>query len=332
MRSLVTGGGGFVGSRLATLLENKGHDVVRTVHGGASRTAGLHRGAGSTRPQPPPSRGDRLVADVTDRDALDAVVERVRPERVWHLAAQSSAARSWSDPGLTYEVNVTGTHHLLDSLRRHAPRCRVLLAASSDEYGFASPEDCPLEETSELRPVSPYAASKLAAEWVARTFVEAFGAHVVITRAFMHIGPGQPPSFAVSGWARQIALAEAGAAQPVVEVGNLELKRELGDVRDVVRAYAEVLEHGEPGEIYNVATGEARRLGDALDILKGLARIDIQVKVDPAKIRPADPPELAGSAAKLELATGWKPEFRLEDTLADVMEHWRSETARGQSP
>lgn len=326
MRVLVTGAGGFVGARLASLLEQRGHDVVGTFHR-ADTTAG-----GATPRGAPSGVGDstrvRLAADVTIPHVVDALVADVRPDRVWHLAAQSSAARSWSEPALTYEVNVTGTHHLLNALQQHAPDCRVLLAATSDEYGLADPDDCPLVETAPLRPVSPYAASKVAAEWVARTFVEAFGTHVVITRAFMHIGPGQPPSFATAGWARRIALAEAGAGQPVVHVGNLELEREFGDVRDVVQAYADVIEHGAPGEIYNVATGEARRLRDALDILIGLARTHIEVRVDPGKIRPADPPVLAGNAAKLERATGWKPENRLEDTLSDVMDYWRAEVAR----
>lgn len=262
--------------------------------------------------------------DVRDADAVDRLVARVRPEWACHLAAQSSAGLSWRDPTLTYAVNVAGTHLLLDALRRLSPGCRVLVTATSDEYGRVDPELCPLDEDAPLRPLSPYAASKVAQEWVARTFYEAFGLEVVITRAFMHIGPGQPPSFATADWARQIALAEAGLGAAVVEVGDLSLAREFGDVRDVVRAYRLVLEHGVPGEPYNVATGRARPLGDALGILLDLARVDMEVRVDPAKMRPADPPLLTGSAAKLERLVGWKPEHRLEDTLADVLDYWRA--------
>ncbi|MGH2820397.1 MAG: GDP-mannose 4,6-dehydratase, partial [Actinomycetota bacterium] len=213
---LVTGAAGFVGSHLMASLQQDGTEVAGT--------------ALETRRGLP-------VLDVRDRAAVDDVVQVTRPERVFHLAAQSSAARSWKDPALTYDVNVTGTHNLLDALRRYSPRCRVLLACTSDEYGIVAPERCPIEESAPLGPVSPYATSKVAQEWVGRMFFEAFGLEVVITRAFMHIGPGQPPSFATADWARQIARAEAGGKGAQVSVGDLGLARELGDVRDVVRAY-----------------------------------------------------------------------------------------------
>ncbi len=316
MRHLVTGAAGFVGSHLIASLRAEDAEVTGTALD---------------------AHGFELeVVDVRDREAVDRVVERIRPDRVFHLAAQSSAALSWRDPALTYEVNVTGTHNLLDSLRRHCPGCRILLACTSDEYGKVAPKECPIEESAPLRPVSPYATSKLAQEWVGRMFFEGFGLHIVITRAFMHIGPGQPPSFATADWARQIARAEAGLGDPRVAVGNLDLAREFGDVRDVVRAYRMVLESGEPGEAYNVATGDARRLGEALDILRKLAAVEVGVHVEGAKIRPADPPLLQGSAAKLERLAGWKPEFHLEDTLADVLDHWRaavrSERAEREAP
>ena len=263
--------------------------------------------------------------DVRDAGAVDRLVESVRPDWACHLAAQSSAGLSWKEPALTYSVNVTGTHLVLDALRRHSPKCRVLVTATSDEYGRVDPALCPLDEDAPLRPLSPYAASKVAQEWVARTFHEAFGLEVVITRAFMHIGPGQPPSFATADWARQIALAEAGLGAPVVEVGDLSLAREFGDVRDVVRAYRLALEHGVPGEPYNVATGRARPLKHALAILCRLARIEVEIRVERDKFRPADPPLLAGNAAKLERLSGWKPRHRLDETLAEVLDYWRAQ-------
>jgi GDP-4-dehydro-6-deoxy-D-mannose reductase len=219
----------------------------------------------------------------------------------------------------------------LDALKRHSPGCRVLVAATSDEYGVVEPQYCPIVEDAPLKPVSPYAASKVAQEAVARMFSTAFGLQVITTRAFMHIGPGQPPSFATADWARQIARAEAGLQEPKVTVGNLDLKRELGDVRDVVAAYQVVLEAGVPGEVYNVATGEAPRLGEALSILSDLAEVTVEVVVDPAKIRPADPPLLMGSAAKLNRLTGWTPQHNLESTLGDVLAYWRQEVAREQT-
>jgi GDP-4-dehydro-6-deoxy-D-mannose reductase len=160
-------------------------------------------------------------------------------------------------------------------------------------------------------------------------FHESFGLHVVVTRGFMHTGPGQPPSFATADWARQIALAEAGKGERSVAVGNLEIRREFGDVRDVVRAYRSVLEHGAPGEAYNVSTGEPHALSEVLDILISLATVEVDVVVDPQKLRPVDFPVLYGDAGKLERLTGWKPEFRLEDTLRDVLDHWRAVVAAG---
>jgi GDP-4-dehydro-6-deoxy-D-mannose reductase len=300
--ALVTGAAGFVGTHLMKFLARDGVEAVGT--------------SLDERPRMP-------SIDVRDAHAVEELVARVQPTRVFHLAAQSSAALSWREPGMTYEINVTGTHNLLDALRVHAPRCRVLLACTSDEYGRLEPEQCPVDENAPLRPVSPYAASKVAAEWVGRMFFESFGMKVVITRAFMHIGPGQPASFATADWARQIARAEAGFSEPVVSVGNVELRREFGDVRDVVRAYRAILDEGRPGDAYNVATGRAAELGEALDILRKLSNIDVDVVIDSSKIRPADPPLLEGSAAKLAGVTGWAPEHRLEDTLAEVLDFWR---------
>ena len=272
MRYLVTGAGGFVGSHLHDALRAEGHEVV-----GTARTDGP----------------GLYACDMRDPDAVESAVERARPERVFHLAAQSSAGRSWTEPALTYEVNVTGSHYLLDALHRRAPDARVLLACTSDEYGAVAPEQCPVDETVPLRPLSPYAASKVAAEWVGRMFHAAFDMQIVITRAFMHIGPGQPPRFATADWARQVALAERG-------------------------------ERGRPGEAYNIATGRAPSLKEALDILLSRATVPLESKVDPSKIRPADPPVLQGSAAKLESLTGWRPKRRLEDTLAEVLDYWRA--------
>lgn len=327
MRVLITGAGGFVGSQLAAALRHQGHDVTGTVFGGggAGQPSGERMGQPSGERAGQPSGASAPYLDVTDANAVDRLVEQVGPDWACHLAAQSSAGLSWKEPALTYAVNVTGTHLVLDALRRFSPRCRVLVTATSDQYGRADPARCPLDEDAPLRPLSPYAASKVAQEWVARTFHEAFGLGVVITRAFMHIGPGQPPSFATADWARQIALAEAGLGPPVVDVGDLSLTREFGDVRDVVRAYRLVLERGVPGEPYNIATGRARPLGDALDILLGLARVDVEIRVQATKIRPADPPVLTGSSAKLERLAGWRPEHRLEETLTEVLEYWRAQ-------
>jgi GDP-4-dehydro-6-deoxy-D-mannose reductase len=303
VRILVTGAEGFVGEVLVASLRGDGHEVF-----GLSRrgTEGM------------------LAGDITDPNAVAAAVKTSAPDQVFHLAAQASAARSWSEPALTYEVNVTGTHLLLDELSSSAPAARVLLACTSDQYGAVAPEDCPIVEDTPLRPLSPYAVSKVAEEWLGRMFFSAFDMAVVTTRAFMHIGPGQPPRFATADWARHIALTEVGRAAPVIRVGNLRLRRELGDVRDVVAAYRAALDYGTAGESYNVATGEAPTLEEALSILTGMSEIDFTVEVDRGRIRPADPPILQGDAGKLDHVTGWAPKYRLEDTLSEVLEYWRA--------
>ena len=316
MRALVTGAAGFVGSHVVRALRQEGHEVTGTALTVEDAVRSEAKGL--------------APCDVRDASAVEAIVRNTRPTHVFHLAAQSSAALSWRDPHLTYEVNVTGTHHLLDAVRRHSPEARVLVAATSDEYGIVDPESCPIDESAPLRPVSPYAASKVAEEWVGRMFHEAFGLQVVVTRAFMHIGPGQPPSFATADWARQIARAELGLQAPRVSVGNLELAREFGDVRDVTAAYMAVIDAGVAGEAYNVATGEPHKLREALDVLTCRASVDIDVVVDPAKIRPADPPLLTGSSAKLERLTGWKPVHRFEDTLSAVLDYWRAQAGSQQ--
>ncbi len=304
MKVLVTGAAGFVGTHLVPALRDAGHEVLATSH---TESPGCE------------------VLDVTRHDEVDRVISTFLPERIFNLAGQAGVARSWKDPGLTFTVNVAGPHHILEAVRRFCPSCRVHLPCTSDGYGIVAPEDCPLEEDAPLRPASPYAMSKVTQEWVGRMFVEAFGLHVVVTRAFMHIGPGQPPSFATGDWARQIALAEAGKGPREVSIGNIEVARELGDVRDVVRAYIAALENGPPGSVFNVATGDARPLREPLEILLSLATVPMTPRADPAKQRPTELPVLEGSAAALERLTGWKPERHIHETLADVLEWWRNE-------
>jgi GDP-4-dehydro-6-deoxy-D-mannose reductase len=304
MRVLVTGASGFVGGYLIESLRAKGHDVIGT---------SLNEQDGY------------IHVDMRDASGIEAAVVEAAPDRVFHLAAQSRAALSWKEPAVTYEVNVSGTHYLLSALHEHSPNARVLLPCTSDQYGVVAPEECPIDEATPEKPVSPYAVSKSAQEGVGRTFHFAFGMFVVATRAFMHIGPGQPPTFATGDWARQIALAEAGLGPAKLSVGNLDVAREFGDVRDVVSAYLDVLESGRPGEAYNVSTGDARLLRDALAILLDAATVDMQVEVDPTKIRPADPPLLQGNSDKLRAETGWEPERKPEDTLVEVLDWWRRE-------
>ncbi len=306
MNVLVTGAAGFVGSHLTPLLEARGDEVTGLA---LQETEGW------------------LGVDLRDAAAVEEVVATTKPRAIVHLAAQSSTAASWRDPAFTYESNVTGTHHLLAAAQRHVPECRVLISGTSDGYGIVKAEDCPLTEEAALRPVSPYAASKVAQEAVGRMFFEAYGLGVVVARAFMHVGPGQAPSFATARWARQIARIEHGLQEPMLTVGNIHVQREFCDVRDVIAAYLALLEKGAAGEAYNVATGAARPLADALEMFLSRSTADIEVRVDQDLIRPADPPILAGDPTKLMEATGWVPTHRLDDTLAEVLDYWRERVA-----
>jgi GDP-4-dehydro-6-deoxy-D-mannose reductase len=311
---LVTGGSGFVGPYLISALERAGKRVVAL--GSAPE---LLTGGGF----PPAIAPEWLPVDLNDRPAVEAAIARVRPAETYHLAALSSVADSFQDPVPTYQTNLMGTVYLLDALRRHAPRGRVLLVSSAEVYGgLRSPltEDCP------FAPANPYAASKAAAEMAAIEVFRAHGLPVIRARAFNHTGPGQSPRFVVSAFAKQIAQIESGRQDPVLGVGNLSARRDFLDVRDVVEAYLALMGSGVPGEAYNVCSGRAVAMQAMLDGLLALAKVGITVETDPALVRPVDVPELVGSPAKLQAATGWTPRIPLEQTLADVLAYWRART------
>jgi GDP-4-dehydro-6-deoxy-D-mannose reductase len=260
--------------------------------------------------------GDAFVpfeGDVLDAEALRASVRETRPEGVVHLAALSSVGESWSDVAEVWRVNVLGTLNALEALRGEAPAARLLFASTADVYGRAeripTPEDAPVE------PVSPYAASKAAAEIACRQAE----LEVVVARAFPHVGPGQDERFAVGSWTAQLARlrAEGGG---VLSVGDLEVERDLNDVRDVCRAYRLLLDPRVPAGTYNVASGRAVPLSRVVELLVGLAGVEVEVERDETRMRPAEVPLLVGDPSKLRAATGWTPEIPLERTLADALE------------
>lgn len=306
---LVTGVSGFVGPHLARALVASG-----------ARVAGL-----GIEPEPPggiPLEGWH-VADLREPAAVARAVALARPDAVVHLAGQSSAARSFEDPAGTFAANVTGTRNLLEAVRGGAPAARVIVVGSSEVYG-PQPEGSRAGEETPFAPVSPYAASKAEADRLAEAqALGEQGLDVIRARSFSHTGPGQSAVFVVPGFARQIAAIEAGRAEPVLRVGNLEVTRDLSDVRDVVLAYVALLERGTRGAAYNVCRGEGVRLTEMVRRLVGLARVAIRVEVDPARLRPADVPWLVGDPAKIARDTGWRCEIPLERTLADVLEEWR---------
>jgi GDP-4-dehydro-6-deoxy-D-mannose reductase len=291
VRALVTGGHGFVGRWLVSHLEEQGADVTAT--------------------------GEEV--DVTDADKVRDFVADLAPDAVFHLAGQASVGRSWDAPSRTFAVNALGTLHVLDAARRLAPAPRVLVVSSAEVYGAVTPDELPLREDTPPRPVSPYAASKAAAEVIAQQAARGYGLRVVIARPFNHIGPGQSPAFVVAALAKRIVDAQRDGATKI-EMGNPTARRDLTDVRDVVRAYALLIDHGEPGEVYNVATGQDVRIGDLAEMLVAAAGGGIEVVTDAVDARPADVPVLRGDPSKLRAATGWTPQVPLEQTLGDVLE------------
>lgn len=312
MGVLLTGGAGFAGQHLLRLLLARGarQIAVGTLTGRP--------------PEPGVLTAEELRAirwlplDVTSADSLSRVLEASAPERIYHLAGQSSVAESFADPIATWEVNATGTLRLLEGVRRSGGRPRVLVVSSAEVYGAVPPEAQPIAETAALEPITPYGASKAAAEMAAMQ-AAAGGVPVVVARSFNHTGPGQDPRFALPGMALQLAAMRERDGDRVLRVGNLEVRRDFLDVRDVVRAYLCLLEEGRGGAVYNVCSGAAHSLREMVELLVELSGTGARIEVDPARFRPADIPILVGDPGRLR-ALGWEPRVELRTTLNDLLE------------
>jgi GDP-4-dehydro-6-deoxy-D-mannose reductase len=311
MKVLVTGVAGFVGGHLLDFLRAE-HPEVGVV--GIDRHPGSRSGA----------LGIEVVrCDMADAPAVEQALDRLAPDRIVHLAAQASPQKSWSDPAGTIKTNVLGLLHLLEWVRRRSRWTRLLAVGSAEEYGRVTPADLPIREATPLRPLSPYAVSKVAQGYLALQYALSHGVHVVRTRTFHHTGPRRRDDYAEGSFARQLAEIEAGHRQPALAVGNLDVIRDFTDVRDVVRAYWALLDSGEAGEVYNVCSGRGVRLRDLLQALIDHAGLSIDVRPDPARLRPVDVPELVGDPGRVRAATGWTPAIPLETTLRDLLDHWR---------
>lgn len=309
MDALVIGAGGFVGKYLLRQLLEEGQDA------GATKLPHERIGLDGV---------EEFDLDLTDQNAVRRFLAEHRPAQIYHLAAQSSVSVSWKQPELTVDVNIKGALHLLEAVRsieEYYPR--ILLVGSGEEYGYLRPDACPIQETEALHPGNIYAVTKACQNMLGSVYARAYGMAVIMVRAFNHIGVGQAPLFVAADFALQIAEMEAGLRSPVMQVGNLEAKRDFSDVRDVVRAYTMLMKRGIAGETYNVGSGHAVPVREILDTLLDLSTESIAVEQDPKRLRPSDVPIIEADITKLREDTGWEPIYSLEETLHTMLDHNR---------
>lgn len=271
-----------------------------------------------------PGKLNVIEGDIGDASSMKRVMEIIKPERVFHLAAQSYVPASWNAPADTFRINVLGQVNLLEAIREECPDALVHIAGSSEEYGLVLPDEVPMKETNPLRPLSPYAVSKVAQEMLAWQYFKSYGMRTVVTRGFNHTGPRRGHVFVTSSFARQIALIEKGKKEPVLDVGDLDSKRDWTDVRDTVRGYWLALDKGLPGEVYNVGSGVTRAVGQMLDVLLSLSTARVDVRQDPLRLRPSDVKILWSDYGKFRAQTGWEPRIPFEQTMRDLLDYWRN--------
>jgi GDP-4-dehydro-6-deoxy-D-mannose reductase len=312
MRALITGSSGFVGRHLSTYLQRETDWQLY----------GVSRQALSDEPI------ETVVADLAQAGEVGDLLERLRPEVIFHLAGQASVAVSFQDPVQTLQNNLLAQVYLLEAIRAARLDPVVVVAGSNEIYGRVGPAELPTSEAAALRPASPYAVSKVAQDMLGLQYHLSYGLRVLRMRPFNHIGPGQDERFVVPGFAHQIALIEAGLQEPVIRVGNLQARRDFTDVRDIVRAYHLAATCGEPGEAYNLGSGRSLAIGELLELLLAQSSTPISVEVDPARVRPVDVPEMICDATRFRERTGWQPEIPIEQTLRDVLQERRAALGR----
>lgn len=312
-KALIIGAAGFVGSYLIDHIQK--HCIWSIVVTKMPQERLTLQGA------------DVCDLDIMDPAAITELLEEKRPDYIFHLAAQSSVAVSWKNPGLTVDVNIKGSLNVLDAVRKLDYKPRVLLIGSGEEYGHLRQDEVPVGEDNVLRPGNIYAATKACQNMLGAIYARAYGMDVLMVRAFNHVGPNQSPVFVVADFCRQAAEIELGMREPVIRVGNLSARRDFSDVRDVVRAYAALMEKGKAGETYNVGAGKAVEIRRILDMILSLAKKEIRVETDPARMRPVDVPVIEADIRKLQACTGWRTEIPLEKTIEETLNYWR-ETLR----
>jgi len=319
MRVLITGITGFAGSHLADLCLAKSNIELFGIIRWRSRTENIEHIWDKVK---------LLECDLRDATSTRDAIEEIRPEYIFHLAAQSFVPTSWNAPTESLVTNIIGQLNVFEAVRKIKLDCRIQIACSSEEYGMVCAGEIPIRETNPLRPLSPYAVSKVGQDMLAYQYFMSYKTDVVRTRGFNHTGPRRPAIFVCSDFAKQIVDIERGLKGPVLRVGNLDARRDFTDVRDIVRGYWLALEKGKSGDVYNLCSGISYRIGEILDMLLSLAGVRVEVKQEISRLRPSDVPHLEGDYGKFHADTGWKPEIPFERTLKDLLDFWRNTPAR----
>ena len=315
MRALITGMTGFAGSHLAEyLLENHPDVEVFGTYRWRSRMDNVEH----------IDRRIHLVeCDLRDYFSVHQAVGTSSPDVVFHLAAQSFVPSSWTAPNDTLTTNVSGQTNLFEAVRALRLDPVIQIACSSEQYGLVLPGETPIKETNPLRPLSPYAVSKVAQDYLGYQYFQSYGLKVVRTRGFNHTGPRRGHVFVTSNFCSQVAAIEMGLQEPVIRVGNIDAIRDFTDVRDMVRAYWLAVTKAKPGEVYNIATGNGIAIREMLGRLIALANVEVKVETDPERLRPSDVEILIGDASKFKADTGWEPRIPFDQTLRDLLDYWR---------
>lgn len=315
-KALITGITGFAGSHLAEWLLRHQPDVE--VYGTYRLRSRMEHIQGIR------NQVKLVECELKDSHSVDEMIKAVKPDIIFHLAAQSFVPTSWNSPAETLMVNQIGQVNLFEAVLAAGLDCTIQIACSSEEYGYVAPDEVPIREENPLRPLSPYAVSKVGQDYLGYQYYQSYGLKVIRTRTFNHTGPRRGEAFVTSNFAKQIAEIEKGIKEPILYVGNLQAKRDFTDVRDVVRAYWLAIEKGVPGEVYNIASGTTYKIEEMLQKLLSMSTKSITIEHDPSRMRPSDVEILLGCYDKFHRQTGWRPEIPFDQTLEDLLNYWRN--------
>ncbi len=320
MKALITGITGFAGSHLADFLLAEHPEVeVFGINRWRSKMDNIEHLEGKVQ---------LIEADLRDYTSMRRAVEMSQPDYIFHLAAQSFVPSSWIAPNDTFSINAQGQINLFEAVREAKLDPTIQLACSSEQYGLVLPDETPIKETNPLRPLSPYAVSKVAQDYLGYQYFQSYGIKAIRTRGFNHTGPRRGHVFVTSNFCRQVASIEAGRQEPVIRVGNLDAIRDFTDVRDMVRAYWLAVTKAKPGEVYNIATGTGIHIRAMLQMILDRSKVEVKIEIDPDRLRPSDVEILIGDSSKFRADTGWEPLIPFEKTISDLLDYWREQLSR----